>query len=302
MMISTVSEFIKRLFTSVLLVGCLGGAYLHSFWLYAFALLAVLLLVLFFEWPRLIDADKFWFWPLTVLYPIMPFVLLIMLAYAYREADPLLPLVPIALAWAADTFGYFVGKCMGRHKVCPSISPGKSWEGLLGSFVGVWALLFVMVPQVKTLAGWFATLHWAAMPGFAFTTTVIAFLGGIFISYFKRRKNLKDAGSLLPGHGGLLDRFDSVLFVTLMLSALLIFLRYSQGTLGSIFDHLPEHVSQQVQQLSSLPSSRPASVPVEVDPEKNQVVRHAFDDEFDDWPGLRGAAFAQRYESESDDE
>lgn len=299
MMIRVVSEFIKRLFTSVILVGCLGGAYLHSVWLYSFALGAILLLVLFFEWPKLIDANKLWCWFLTLLYPVLPFALLIGLAFLYRASDPLFPLLPIMIAWVADTCGYFVGKIFGKHKVCPTLSPGKSWEGLLGSFLGVWALLFFVIPNIHNLAGFFAGLHWLAVPIFATKATVIAFFGGLFISYFKRRKNLKDAGSLLPGHGGLLDRFDSVLFVSFMTAGMVVFLQFSQGTLGSLFDHLPAHIAQEVQQLSSQVVGADAPVPVEVDTEKNQVRRHEPDDELNDWPGLRGAAFAQRYESES---
>lgn len=107
--------------------------------------------------------------------------------------------------WAADTFAYFVGMTVGKRKLAPKISPGKSVEGLLGGSVGAIAV------------GWF----WAPVVGIAlwqgaaigFVISLISVAGDLSESALKRYVGVKDSGHLLPGHGGVLDRFDSSLFV-----------------------------------------------------------------------------------------
>jgi phosphatidate cytidylyltransferase len=106
------------------------------------------------------------------------------------------------LVWAADTGAYLVGKQWGRHKLIPEVSPGKTIEGTMGglilaflvTLVGFWALQ----PVSKEL--WFVM---------SMLTVLISILGDLLISLLKRRCHLKDSGSILPGHGGILDRLDS---------------------------------------------------------------------------------------------
>jgi len=109
--------------------------------------------------------------------------------------------------WASDTAAYFVGRAWGRHKVCPRLSPQKSWEGLLGgvlaaALVGHWSL---------PLTGDFRGVPGALVGG---GMAVVGFLGDVWESAWKRYHGLKDAGSLLPGHGGLLDRLDALLWIS----------------------------------------------------------------------------------------
>ncbi|MBM3886509.1 hypothetical protein FJ364_01150, partial [Candidatus Dependentiae bacterium] len=124
-----------------------------------------------------------------------------------------------------------VGKLIGNHKICPTISPGKSWEGLLGSFIGVVGINFLILPKIEASFAAMVSSRIGYMLAFSAALTVVAFLGGLLLSVLKRSKNLKDAGNVLPGHGGFLDRFDSVFSVILIVWLLIfipIFLAQSQ--------------------------------------------------------------------------
>lgn len=139
------------------------------------------------------------------------FVMLMLAADDGREQV----LIFILLAVANDVGGYFAGVLFGRHPLAPSVSPKKSWEGLAGSFVlclAVGLVGAVLVLEINPIVG--LTL--------GFLTPLTATLGDLAESLIKRDLELKDMGSLLPGHGGVLDRLDSLLltapFVYLLLS------------------------------------------------------------------------------------
>lgn len=110
----------------------------------------------------------------------------------------------LLVVWSADIAAYFVGIAIGRHKLAPQVSPGKSWEG------------FGAAASTAALAGAVASPLAALPPAFAGMTgmavAVAAVLGDLFESALKRRAGVKDSGVLLPGHGGVLDRFDGLLF------------------------------------------------------------------------------------------
>jgi phosphatidate cytidylyltransferase len=120
-----------------------------------------------------------------------------------QEINPYVLLVIISTIWLADSAAYFFGKQFGRHKLAPAISPGKTWEGVLG------ALLAVAVYAV-TLKASGAVSTWWVLPGL-WVITIVGIYGDLFESFFKRRANLKDSGQFLPGHGGFLDRVDGVI-------------------------------------------------------------------------------------------
>lgn len=121
-----------------------------------------------------------------------------------RGPSPLPPLLVLSAVWAADTAAYFVGLTAGRHKLLPAVSPNKSVEGALAAVAA------------GTGAGWaFGTLlhvgvFLSAVVGAA--CAVASVLGDLWESAIKREVGVKDAGQLLPGHGGILDRFDGLLF------------------------------------------------------------------------------------------
>ncbi|MDQ7793784.1 MAG: phosphatidate cytidylyltransferase [bacterium] len=107
--------------------------------------------------------------------------------------------------WAFDTVGYFVGVRWGRRRLCPAVSPGKSWEGTLAGLAGA-----VLVAAVANRwLGW-PPAAWVAL---GLVAGLAAQLGDLLESAFKRHAGVKDAGNLIPGHGGVLDRFDSLLLV-----------------------------------------------------------------------------------------
>lgn len=224
------SEFLKRTLTALILCFCFVGAYLHSVALFSLLLLIILLLILIFEWPKLVDFDSPYTWIATPIYPILPVLSLIYLNYTFSAIAPIVSLYPFLVAWTADTFGYFVGKSCGSHKIYPTISPGKSWEGLLGSLVGVTILNAIILPRIKIepVCSYFYEISWhsiAATILISLTFTIMAFLGGMLISILKRHKGLKDVGNVLPGHGGFLDRFDSVFFTTLLTWLIILILK-----------------------------------------------------------------------------
>lgn len=124
-----------------------------------------------------------------------------------REISPWLLLGAMAMVWLADIGAYFAGRAFGRHKLAPGISPGKTWEGVLGGTLAVlvFALLCqTFVPALQALSPLVLIL-------FALLYTATSVEGDLFESLLKRQAGLKDSGDLLPGHGGLLDRIDSLL-------------------------------------------------------------------------------------------
>jgi len=115
-------------------------------------------------------------------------------------------LLLLLIVWAADTGAYFAGKTFGKRKLASYISPGKTWEGLLGGLIAapLIALLASNLMPIKTIEpGWLVLLSLVA--------ALVSAGGDLMISLHKRISGFKDSGSLLPGHGGILDRLDSLL-------------------------------------------------------------------------------------------
>lgn len=145
------------------------------------------------------------------IYVALPFSLLSTLAFTVNPADMtvnyswIFPLMLYVLLWCSDTGAYCVGSLLGKkisYKLFPSVSPHKSWVGSVGG-----GLLAVAVAAV--VARWDTTLTPWEWIGFAFVVVVFGTWGDLVESLFKRQLNIKDSGNILPGHGGMLDRFDS---------------------------------------------------------------------------------------------
>ena len=111
-------------------------------------------------------------------------------------------LLVLVLVWIADTAAYFVGRAWGRHKLAPSISPGKTWEGAAGGVLG--ALAYAII-----CGGFFEGVAWVPLIAAAMLLAALSIVGDLFESAAKRQAEVKDSGALLPGHGGILDRIDS---------------------------------------------------------------------------------------------
>ncbi len=110
--------------------------------------------------------------------------------------------------WGADTFAYLVGRQWGRHKLWPRLSPKKTWEGLIGSIAG--GLVGAAGAAALFNLGWGASLFIGAI------IPIVGMFGDVSISMMKRQVGVKDSSNLLPGHGGILDRLDSLLFVNIV--------------------------------------------------------------------------------------
>lgn len=120
-----------------------------------------------------------------------------------------------ACIWLNDTGAYLFGTAFGKHKMAPNISPKKSWEGFVG---GVF-----LVTLITTLL-WFFDILESKYIFYAIIICIAATVGDLLESVFKRRSGVKDSGKLLPGHGGILDRFDSVLLASPVLFLIIILL------------------------------------------------------------------------------
>ena len=122
-------------------------------------------------------------------------------------------LFALLVTFATDTGAYFTGRAIGRHPMTPSISPNKTWEGAVGGFVGAVGAA-VLLDQFVNLGlaptSWFTAWNWQP-PLIGATVGIVAQAGDLLESKLKRLSQVKDAGSLMPGHGGLLDRLDSLL-------------------------------------------------------------------------------------------
>ena len=117
-----------------------------------------------------------------------------------------LALLPFALTWANDSAAFFVGRKLGRRKFFPAISPKKTWEGVIGGMFAAIGAAFIYRYLYATYLSWFDCLALGTTVG------IIAPTGDLVESMIKRDVNIKDASSIIPGHGGFLDRFDSLLF------------------------------------------------------------------------------------------
>lgn len=157
---------------------------------------------------------------MSQVYIAVPFVLLNILAFRKSgiqgnlQFNPFLPLAIFVFIWLNDTGAYCIGMLLGKHRLFPRISPKKSWEGSIGGACVAVAGAFLMGWLMPFLSTW----QWVGM---ALTIVVFGTWGDLVESLLKRTVGIKDSGNVLPGHGGMLDRFDSAL---LAIPAALLFL------------------------------------------------------------------------------
>ena len=130
-----------------------------------------------------------------------------------QARSPWLVLAAMAIVWIADTAAFFAGRAFGRRKLAPRISPGKSWEGVFGGIAAVVIYALVLVPLasragVEVVTDATSIALWIV---FIVAITALSVVGDLHESLLKRRAGVKDSGTLLPGHGGVLDRTDALL-------------------------------------------------------------------------------------------
>lgn len=174
-----------------------------TIWLFPALLLLIMpLTFLFRPKQKLINIAYSYF---ALLYIVTPFIALAILAFNIEKTYTWRFLLPLfVMIWLNDSFAYLAGISFGRHKLCPKLSPKKTWEGAIG---GIAATLLSVVVFCRFAD--FECYHWLIS---AFLVSVFAIAGDLFESMIKRQAKVKDSGQFLAGHGGFLDRFDSLLF------------------------------------------------------------------------------------------
>lgn len=193
----------KLTFMLILFLVLVGSGYVFDYWLIVgmcFWLLACIAIIFF---P---DSQRYWGYPgvvaVSCIFTWSLFMQSLVHLYWLPQGKSLI-LYLLSVVWAADIGAYLAGKQWGKHKMIPQVSPGKSWEGTSGG----------VVLAMLVACGGFAYFkpesigHWFVL---ALITVVISIFGDLFISILKRRCHLKDTGAIIPGHGGILDRLDSL--------------------------------------------------------------------------------------------
>lgn len=205
MLLQLSTEFLKRLVTGIALGIAFWGIYFYLPPIFfSIILVVILLFIIVYEWTLLFPIDKPIFWLLMPPYLIAPFAMLIRLNHnpTYHE----LVLILFILVFSFDTGSYVAGTLLGKHHICQSISPKKTWEGMLGGYIfAIIGFIIIIFERGYHLSWWFVGI-------FTLIICTLSLLGDLFESWLKRRADLKDSGTFLPGHGGFLDRFDGILF------------------------------------------------------------------------------------------
>lgn len=156
------------------------------------------------EYPKLV-LDKF---DVAIRYIIFPFCFLMLLPFYKGEYNPYIVLYVLILIWANDTFAYLTGRQFGKHKLLEKVSPKKTIEGFIGGCLfSIIAGFIIGKFDIHTSFKY----HWMVI---AFIVSIFGTLGDLVESKFKRQADVKDSGNIMPGHGGLLDRLDSLFFLT----------------------------------------------------------------------------------------
>lgn len=165
-----------------------------------FLILFIFSYITFIEWPKIVkhlNIFQKYFW--TFVFLILPAASLIALN---EQPNRLWGLILMAIVFLHDSAAYIVGSLIGKHKIAPAISPNKSWEGLAAGF---FLTLMILIST-----NCYNLIH---ATFFALFISIMATTGDFCESYLKRKADIKDTGNLLPGHGGLLDRFDAIFFL-----------------------------------------------------------------------------------------
>jgi phosphatidate cytidylyltransferase len=151
-----------------------------------------------------------WVWTLTgILY--MGWMLGHYVALRQLDHGRELVILAVFTTFACDTSAFFVGRAWGRHHMAPTISPHKTWEGAIGGFVGAVAAALAL-RSLLSLGDWLLPLNYVEAIAVGCLIGIAAQLGDLLESLLKRRAGVKDSGNLIPGHGGVLDRIDSLVF------------------------------------------------------------------------------------------
>ena len=189
---------------------CCGIVHSAVFFAYLFTIVYLFISELYLKQKNPIN--NWAYTTLSQMYIALPFSLINVLAFmGDKDGDIhynyVIPLSVFIFLWINDTGAYCAGSLLGKHKLFPRISPGKSWEGSIGGAVFV-AIAAYIISQLSPATAQLSPLQWI---GLGLVVVVFGTWGDLVESLFKRTIGIKDSGNILPGHGGMLDRFDSSL-------------------------------------------------------------------------------------------
>ncbi|MAX05810.1 MAG: hypothetical protein CMD19_05090 [Flavobacteriales bacterium] len=205
------NENLKRAISGIIYIAVMWTCTSYSETTFSL-LFAILGIISIYEmWKLRKGKSKF----LALLYILLPFFLIQLFGmkdsnYPNTAFDPSLILLILVLTWTFDTFAYLFGVTFGKHKIMPSISPKKSWEGFAGGFIFTIITAYIISEYLSTLNLGIIIITSLLLP---FTAT----LGDFIASFYKRQAGVKDSGNLIPGHGGILDRMDAFMITIPMI-------------------------------------------------------------------------------------
>lgn len=208
----------KQKYKPIISIGYLGvlsyflgfNYFTNNFMLFTVGLLMLLLCVMVFKYPTYTIGDV----AISLLGPVYVAVLLSCIILTRRlENGAFLVWLIFISAWGSDSCAYFAGKCFGKHKLAPILSPKKTVEGAVGGAVGAALLAMVYALVYNAITPVLGTNHLIVIISIVFVAAILSQIGDLAASAIKRHVEAKDFGNLFPGHGGVLDRFDSILFV-----------------------------------------------------------------------------------------
>ncbi|MBD5142395.1 MAG: phosphatidate cytidylyltransferase [Oscillospiraceae bacterium] len=145
---------------------------------------------------------------------LVPYSIKFLILFNFQEHGLFYVMLALCGAWIADSGAYFSGIALGKHKLCPEISPKKTIEGFVGGLISN-AVIFVLIFLIYAKCNAMDFNIWQGLKSalLGLVCAGVSVLGDLTASVIKRQKGIKDYGNIMPGHGGLMDRFDSVLFV-----------------------------------------------------------------------------------------
>ena len=206
------SNFVKRAITGTVFVAVILTAILVNTPVVFFGLVWFLSVLMINEYRILLknhgtteQKKNLWYSVFAYFYIIIPLSCLVFIHWL----NPLYTLALFAFVWVNDTFAYLVGSAIGKRTLFERISPKKTWEGFFGGLIFAVFAGFLFSHFTTDYCSTNNLIKWI---GLAVVVVIFGTMGDLFESYIKRNLNVKDSGTILPGHGGLLDRLDSILF------------------------------------------------------------------------------------------
>jgi phosphatidate cytidylyltransferase len=206
----TASKYVAVVFGGISVpLFCVVEHFMPSFGYVAVLGLAIVVFLFLLLWPN--GGLELGLKVLPAVYPVLPLLTMLVANYLPEGKGFVAMLLTFVIAPFADTFAYFMGSLIGGKKLCPKLSPKKTWAGAFGSVIGgVIGALAVYFVFGKNLSLAYANIGIAIFACLGVVASILTIFGDLFASLIKRKVGIKDYGSIMPGHGGVMDRIDGM--------------------------------------------------------------------------------------------